>query len=62
MRFDHEGRRLVSRRMATELTGRDPSVIHRAAEPVACDVETRVLLIVVEELKVALPKPRRTVD
>lgn len=46
--------------MATELSGRNPSVIHRAVDPVACDVQTRVLLVIYEELKQKLAViPRR---
>lgn len=65
VRHDDTGRTLVSRRLAVELSQRHPTVVHRAAEPVACDVATRILLVDLDELQSrlppALPRPRASV-
>jgi dTDP-4-amino-4,6-dideoxygalactose transaminase len=60
---DDTGRTLVTRRIAVALTKRHPTVVHRAVEPVACDVETHTLLIDVDELaeKLAGKKTRTTI-
>lgn len=49
-RADADGNALASRRVLGHMLGRNPELISRYCQPVACDVTTRALLYAAEQV------------